>query len=216
MADGSPESAGHTGSGTDDYKNHIAGPNYCIQGNILLGPEVLDSMEARFLRAEGDLACKLMAAMQGANMIGADSRCAANGSSSLFAFLKVSQPDDIFGEPSFLVSVRTEDGSNIEPIDSLQTLFDAVHSCPTVGLLEQDDFNDKFSLYPNPASDRVSIVNKSNDPYEIRLVDVVGNTVFKSNMEMKLEIDISELPNGMYVLKITNLQGSFYTKLIKE
>ena len=28
---------GFTGSGCDDYKNHIVGPNYAIQGNILLG-----------------------------------------------------------------------------------------------------------------------------------------------------------------------------------
>ena len=48
LVDGSPESAAHTGSSTDDYKNHIIGPNYSIQGNILLGQIVLDSMEYRF------------------------------------------------------------------------------------------------------------------------------------------------------------------------
>ena len=140
MVDGSPESAGWTGTGTSDYKNHIVGPNYCIQGNILLGPEILDSMEARFLAAEGDLKCKLMAAMQGANVVGADSRCADNNSSSLFAFLKVAQPDDDFGSPSFLVSVRTHDGDSIEPIDSLQILFDAAHDCASLSI---DEFNIK-------------------------------------------------------------------------
>ena len=70
MVNGSPQSAGHTGSSTDDYKNHVTGPNYSIQGNILLGQEVLDSMEARFLAADGILACRLMAALQGANMVG--------------------------------------------------------------------------------------------------------------------------------------------------
>lgn len=42
MVDGSPESAGYTGVNTDDYKNHVTGPNYSIQGNILLGQMVLD------------------------------------------------------------------------------------------------------------------------------------------------------------------------------
>jgi uncharacterized Ntn-hydrolase superfamily protein len=37
MVNGSPETAAHTGASTDDYKNHITGPNYAIQGNILLG-----------------------------------------------------------------------------------------------------------------------------------------------------------------------------------
>ncbi len=85
-----PRSAAFTGTNCMDYKGHRTGANYSIQGNILLGQKVLDSMEARFKRAPGDLACKLMAAMQGAKMVGADSRCAGNGSSSLFAFLKVS------------------------------------------------------------------------------------------------------------------------------
>ncbi len=136
FVNGSPESAAHTGSATDDYKNHIVGPNYAIQGNILLGQQVLDSMEARFLNEEGDLACKLMAALQGANMVGADTRCATNGTSSLFAFVKVAQPTDVFGSPSFLVSVRTADGAGIEPIDSLQTKFDLVKNCGPANLNE--------------------------------------------------------------------------------
>ena len=98
------ETAAHTGTSTDDYKNHIIGPNYSIQGNILLGQEVLDGMEEGFINAEGDLACKLMAALQGANMVGADSRCTGNGTSSLFAFVKVSQPSDTFGNPSSIHS----------------------------------------------------------------------------------------------------------------
>ncbi len=68
--------AAHTGTDSMNYKNHIIGKDgrfsYSIQGNILLGQQVLDSMEARFKRAQGDLACKLMAALQGAKMKGAD------------------------------------------------------------------------------------------------------------------------------------------------
>ena len=75
MVNGSPEVAAHTGSSTDDYKNHILGPNYSIQGNILLGQVVLDSMESRFINEQGDLACKLMAALQGANIVGAVPVC---------------------------------------------------------------------------------------------------------------------------------------------
>ena len=74
LIDGFPQAAAHIGTSTDDYKGQRVGPNYAIQGNILLGPEILDSMEARFLNTEGDLACKLMAAMQGANVVGADTR----------------------------------------------------------------------------------------------------------------------------------------------
>ena len=132
IINGLPEAAAHTGDSTDNYKNHIVGPNYSIQGNILLGQKVLDSMESRFLKEPGDLACKLMAALQGANMVGADTRCNSNGTSSLFAFVKVAKPTDTFGNPSFNVSVRTAENARIEPIDSLQLKFGLKHNCNTL------------------------------------------------------------------------------------
>ena len=119
-------SAAHTGTNSDDYKSHRTGATYSIQGNILLGPEILDSMEYKFLNTEGDLAYKIMAAMQGANVVGADSRCTVNGTSSLFAFLKVAQPNDVFGSPSLVLGVDLADNIGSEPIDSLQNLFNQV------------------------------------------------------------------------------------------
>lgn len=118
----------YTGDSTNAYTGHIIGSNYAIQGNILSGAAVLDSMEARFIRTEGDLATKLMAAMQGANVVGADSRCAPNGTSSLFAFLKVAQPEDEEGMPSTLINVMTHDGDRKEPIDLLQRQFDQMRA----------------------------------------------------------------------------------------
>ena len=58
----------------------------------------------------------LMAAMQGANIVGADSRCADNGTSSLFAFLKVAHRDDVQGNPGFLVSVRIMTEMGLSPL----------------------------------------------------------------------------------------------------
>lgn len=90
-------SKGFTGSDCFDYKNHIEGPTYCIAGNILLGQKVLDSMEARFLNSTGSLADKLMAALQGAKMSGADTRCSQYGTSSLSAFIRVGRVKDTTG-----------------------------------------------------------------------------------------------------------------------
>jgi uncharacterized Ntn-hydrolase superfamily protein len=123
----------HSGSSCINYKNHIVGNHdgfyYAIQGNILLGQEVLDSMESKFIHTTGDLACKLMAAMQGAKMPGADTRCTAQGISSKFAFLQVSKPTDSFGSPYFKIGLATTNADTIEPIDSLQVLFNAKQAC---------------------------------------------------------------------------------------
>jgi uncharacterized Ntn-hydrolase superfamily protein len=112
----------------------------------LLGQEVLDSMEARFMNESGDLTCKLMAALQGANMVGADARCSGNGTSSLFAFIKVAQPIDMFGSPSFNISVRTHGNSNIEPIDSLQIMFNLSHNCSSLNISENHLFRELIKV----------------------------------------------------------------------
>lgn len=214
----SVQSAGHTGIQTDDYKNHVLGPNYAIQGNILLGQEILDSMESRFINEPGDLACKLMAALQGANVVGADKRCAPNGTSSLFAFLKVAQPDDTFGEPSFLVSVRTFANAGIEPIDSLQVKFSMVHDCSGVGMDEKDNFEQRFLLYPNPGTGQFTVREKnfSNKAYSIELTDISGNLIVQKLFNKVHDIDITDYPDGAYILMIKNGQTTYTSRLVKQ
>jgi len=197
LHNGNMETAAHTGTSTDDYKNHLTGPNYSIQGNILLGQEILDSMESRFLNAEGDLACKLMAALQGANVVGADTRCAPNSSSSLFAFVKVAQPTDPFGSPSFLASVRTHDGEGIEPIDSLQIIFDQLKGCIDTTVVYLDDSPNQTLVYPNPIQDLLHLPQWPN--IKATLFDVRGKKIWT---EYGSSLDFSSLQSGVYFLRV--------------
>ena len=213
MVNGSPETAAHTGSATDNYKNHIVGPNYSIQGNILLGQVVLDSMESRFLKEPGDLACKLMAALQGANMTGADSRCNSNGTSSLFAFVKVSKPTDTFGSPSFIVSVRTKANARIEPIDSLQVKFDLIHSCSQVSIGAMDLY-ESFSIYPNPSSGFLTIENKTGEACNLYLYDIIGKLIFEDSIVNTKTINVENYKGSTYILKLTSKNKTFVKKLI--
>ncbi len=114
--------AAYTGVNCLDYKNHILGPTYSIQGNILLGQQILDSMQARFLRTQGTLADKLMAALQGAKVIGADTRCAGRNTSSISAFLRVGRTQDTLGTLYLSLNVNNTP-VNKDPIDSLQVLY---------------------------------------------------------------------------------------------
>ena len=214
---GSPESGGFTGSLTNDYKNHILGPNYAIQGNILLGQGVLDGMESAFLNETGNLACKLMAALQGANIVGADTRCAPNGTSSLFAYVKVAQPNDVFGSPSFLVSVRTMSNSGIEPIDSLQIQFDMLESCDNASLIEVA-LDKTVIISPNPASDYILVecdTQKCNDiDYQLRGVN--GDLIFDGKLQSDSKIDLKILKPGIYVLKVKVDEFWRTEKIIKQ
>ncbi|MGQ0827738.1 MAG: DUF1028 domain-containing protein [Bacteroidota bacterium] len=219
LINGSPKTAGHTGINCINYKNHIAGKNYCIQGNILLGQNVLDSMEARFKREPGDLACKLMAAMQGANMVGADTRCASNGTSSLFAFLKVSKPSDPFGSPYFNISLATRDGAGIEPVDSLQQLFNAAHaSCAPTGLKDHHSEQIDISIYPNPVINTfiVKVANNRSGEMICTIRDVVGRKIVEERLSTEKTIDFCKFENGIYFIEVTDGIKRTTRKIVKQ
>ena len=119
-------SAAFTGANCSDYKGHILGDTYAIQGNILLGSEILENMEEEFLNAEGNLAEKLMASLQGANVPGADTRCLEDSLSSLSAFIRVAKHNDVEANYYLDINVNNVDfiSYHIDPIDSVQVLFD--------------------------------------------------------------------------------------------
>ena len=115
-------SAAFTGENCVNYKGHIIGPNYSIQGNILIGEYILLQMEQNFINTQGTLADKLMAAMQGANLPGADTRCLEDSISSLSSFIRLAKPEDLSDNISLDLRVTNTLG-NQEPLDSLQALY---------------------------------------------------------------------------------------------
>lgn len=66
--------AAHTGSGCLDYAGHRLGENFTCQGNILAGPQVLEAMVSTYTSANGDLATRLVQALQAAEDAGGDKR----------------------------------------------------------------------------------------------------------------------------------------------
>ncbi len=111
-------SAALTGTLNGEWKGHRLGPNYSIQGNILIGAQVVDRMEAAFLATEGQpLSDRLMAALAAAAFRAADRRCGFT--SSLSAFIKVVRVGD--GATPYLS--LTSSNSRIEPIELLRTRY---------------------------------------------------------------------------------------------
>ncbi|MDI9339999.1 MAG: DUF1028 domain-containing protein [Sediminibacterium sp.] len=208
--------AGFTGTNCLNYKNHLTGRvdgfYYSIQGNILSGQHVLDSMEARFRREKGDLKCRLMAALQGAKTVGADTRCASNNTSSLFAFLKVSNPADSYGNPSFSIGVITPSGSQKEPIDSLQTVFNQQANCTILTKINTLQFAKSLRLFPNPANETVCI--ESSFPFSEAscvILNLVGEEVLKTVFNGTVKtIPVAHITKGFYICHITEKGVSVY------
>lgn len=69
--------AAYTGAGLDAigrYAGHIVGENFSAQGNTLAGPQVVSELARAFRETEGELAERLMAALEAAQAAGGDSR----------------------------------------------------------------------------------------------------------------------------------------------
>jgi uncharacterized Ntn-hydrolase superfamily protein len=66
--------ASWTGKSPQDWKGHRCGVDYCAQGNILVGPEVVDAIARSFESSKGPLAERLLAALDAAQAAGGDAR----------------------------------------------------------------------------------------------------------------------------------------------
>lgn len=206
---GMPRAAAFTGNQALDYAGHRVGGNYAIQGNILLGPEILDSMEARFLNTEGPLAKRIMAAMQGANVPGADSRCLEDSVSSTTTFLRVAKPDD---EPDdFYLEINIiEAPFGVEPIDLLQTEFDNWCDTALVNNVIDDSRDIQVSVYPNPTDGEFYInVQNMEEGSSASFYNLSGQIILESPIQQgvnKIELPQS-IGNQLVLMKMTNNRG---------
>lgn len=215
LKDGQALAAGYTGDSCMDYKNHIVGPNYSIQGNILLGQQVLDSMQARFLREPGPLHYKLMAALQGANIPGADSRCLGDNKPAISAFIRLYQPGDDTLKKYFMdLNVSNTTGSN-NPIDSLQKLFTKT----TTGIASRPTAAITIQVRPNPAKDMVSIrfYTQKYEKAILKIYDLTGREVYTESLtepHNQFELNTSTWQKGAYFYHITAAEASGSGKLM--
>ncbi|MBX2990160.1 MAG: DUF1028 domain-containing protein [Bacteroidetes bacterium] len=115
------ESAAYTGVNCTNYKNHATGPGYAVQGNILSGQVIIDTMRNTFLRTPGPLADRLMATLEAAKIIGADTRCAVRNTSSQSGFIKVVRIGD--GGVPYLQKIIPTTSVGVDPIDLLRAQF---------------------------------------------------------------------------------------------
>lgn len=198
---GSPRTAGYTGELCDSFKNHISERNYSIQGNILLGQQILDSMKSRFLNTHGTLADKLMAALQGAKVIGADTRCFQYNTSTLSAFIRVAKWGN--KEDSLYLDLNVPAlPYGYDPIDSLQILYNEFLSTGVndYELIEQ---NSDFTLLFNSDGTLLIQTKEAKSGEKVEIYNILGNIVWHGELiNNMIHVDMSLNPEGIYFIKI--------------
>jgi uncharacterized Ntn-hydrolase superfamily protein len=194
------ESAAYTGVNCLDYKNHVTGAGYSVQGNILLGQVIIDTMQTMFLNTAGPLADKLMATLQAAKIIGADTRCAVRNTSSQSGFVKVVRIGD--GNTPYIQLVVPDTPIGTDPIDLLQEMFnDWKDSLFTI----VDPFLSEISVDPDslPADGisqtTITISPKNNSDTLL----ASGLQLELSNTGAGLLSTVTDLGNGTYLANLT-------------
>lgn len=203
-------SAAFSGQDCFDYKGHRLGQTYAIAGNILLGPEVLDSMESRFLNTQGTLAEKLMSSLQGAKIQGADKRCIDSMVSSLSAYLIVSKPSDV--APNYYINLNVENVMPQDPIDVLQTQFDALGLS---GSIHNNSLDKEVKIYPNPLNKEgiLYIDAESCMIDQMTLYNSIGEIIWFSDIGFHIQ-EINGLDSGIYFYELYKNRKRYSGKVI--
>ncbi len=120
---GGGASGSFTGANCTAWAGHRTGPGYAIQGNILLGAQIVDSMEAAFLSTSGPLEERLMAAIDAADVPGADTRCLSCNKPTISAYIKVIHIGD--GATPYLYTFIDNTDCATNPLPILRSQYDA-------------------------------------------------------------------------------------------
>jgi len=121
MVDAKGRVAVHTGRRCMDYAGHKVGEGYSVQANMMLNDTVLPAMAKAFEATYGDLADRMMAALEAAQKAGGDIR----GKQSAAMLVVKGQPS---GEPwaDRVVDLRVDD--HPEPIMELRRLLNVARA----------------------------------------------------------------------------------------
>ncbi|MCX5754490.1 MAG: DUF1028 domain-containing protein, partial [Candidatus Krumholzibacteria bacterium] len=115
MVDGEGNAAAHTGDSCIAFASHRTGNGYSVQANMMLTDRVVPAMAKAYETAQGDLADRMLAALEAAQQAGGDIR----GSQSAAILIVRGEASD---EPwsDVVMDLRVED--NPRPLEELARL----------------------------------------------------------------------------------------------
>lgn len=119
LVDAEGGTAAHTGTDCHYWAGHKTGAGFTCQGNILVGPQVLEAMAGAYTSATGELADRLLAALMAGDQAGGDKR----GRQSA-ALLVVRENGGYGGDNDRYLDLRVDD--HPQPAQELQRIL-AIH-----------------------------------------------------------------------------------------
>lgn len=138
-------SAQHTGTRPNQWAGHRAGKNYVTQGNILVGPEVIEAVARSFEASEGTphhLADRLIDAIEAGFVLGGDKRHGLRTSAAVV--VADSRPGVSRRTDGQTVNINVCE--NADPVGEVRRIYDAVSQTLGYRTLQQFSGGDVFQL----------------------------------------------------------------------
>ncbi len=138
-------SAQHTGTGPNAWAGHRSGKNYVTQGNILVGPQVIEAVAKSFEASEGSphhLADRLIDAIEAGFILGGDKRHGLRTSAAVV--VADSRPGMSRRTDGQTVNINVCENEN--PVGELRRIYDAVSQTLGYRTLQQFSGGDVYQL----------------------------------------------------------------------
>ena len=120
------------------------------------------------------------------------------------------------------ISVSTLSPNSNDPVEHWyinNTLIDKATGL--IGVKEQNPIISETSIYPNPTSGNVNISFNDNarGKYNINVFNAIGSLVYSENIDVNSSvirtINLENMPNGIYMVQISNNNNTNTQKVIK-
>lgn len=124
-------------------------------------------------------------------------------------------------------NVSTANGANIQVWDytgglNQQWQFVQVEATAKKALTitEDGESTNDMAIFINSANDYLKIDTNHEGSADVAIFNIAGQSILKKNVNFvkgnQAEIEISRLPKGVYVVRVTDSQGSYSKKVLKQ
>jgi len=132
---------------------------------------------------------------------------------NFYSLKSISQNEIIIGGSTY-----SDDGDVVSAVHGGREIWivDLSVGSPTK-VSQLNDFNETFTVYPNPADNYIHIYSKSKlDSYEFRIYDLSGKEIFHKQLIGESNLNIDCLKDGMYLYQLNTDENHINGKFVKQ
>lgn len=83
--------------------------------------------------------------------------------------------------------------------------------------ISETNFQNRFSIYPNPVNNQLSIQSKDNTNFSFSIFNMLGEKIYQSHSNIKHSLfNIHNFPQGIYFVQIQSGKNFIIKKIIKQ